>query len=162
MFESMFRSYNHLLTKFNIKNNNKICVPHGIQCTSFHSTLSSLYMEKLYKEIYSINKDNYRVVQNRILRALQRLMLEIGNNCSFIIDYIDYFENIIKGEKFLEKDNYHNPWLLLQVLSSRSKFINSWGKYVKMGHYIGNLFAWYKIYAPSIGDLNAFRLFKKN
>lgn len=149
MFHSMIRSYLHLTTKFSVINPKKVQAPPLIQCNNHHSNLNNpRYMEKIYKKVYSISKDNYKVCQKQVLRSLKKLMLEVGNNCVNIIEYIDFFGDRMKKQIFLQLNSFHNPWLLLQVLSSRSKFILNWGNFTKMGHYLGNLFAWYKIYSP--------------
>lgn len=149
MFESMLRSFLHLTKKFKIMSNRVVNIPRIIQCKTFRSSLHSpSYLHDLYKEFHSINKENYTKKPRNLLKTLQAIMLEVGNNCTYIIEYIDFFKNIIKRQSYLKKRDFHNPWLLLQVLSSRGKFLNSWGKYVKMGHYLGNFFAWYKIYSP--------------
>ncbi len=149
MFGSMRDSYYHLLKKFNKKVVEKIKLPSFIQCNTFEGNLSKPeYVDHLYKTVHSINKNNYKKTQRMILNALKRIMLEVGNGCSNLIEFIDYFKHSINKDRFLLRKSFHNPWLLLQILSSRSKFISSWGKFIKMGHYLGTMMAWFKIYSP--------------
>ena len=145
----MRRSYYHLLKKFKVKVIEKIKLPSYIQCNNFGGNLNKPeYVDHLYNTVHSISKNNYKKTQKMILNALKRIMLEVGNGCSNLIDFIDYFKHSIKKDTFLLRKNFHNPWLLLQILSSRSKFIRSWGKFIRMGHYLGTMMAWFKIYSP--------------
>ena len=151
MLESMLRSYIHLTKKFNVYKKKKevALIPRSIQCNSYHSTLTNpVYLDDLYKETQAITKETYKLAPKGIIKTLKKIMLEVGNECVNIIEYIDYFNDKLKKQTFLTEKDYHSPWLLLQVLSFRSKFKNSWGKFIQMGHYLGDLFAWVKIYSP--------------
>ena len=151
MFETMLRSYFNLTKKFRLKSlrKNRRNVPRRIECKNFSNTIHKpSYIHGLYRDFYDLKKENYWTKPRTIINSLQSIMLEVGNNCAYIIEYIDFFKDLVKRQRYLKLKGFHNPWLLLQVLSTRLKFINSWGKYAKMGHYLGNLFAWYKIYNP--------------
>ena len=149
MFESMGRSYYHLLKKFHVKVSIIRRLPDSLQCNRFERNLNyPHYFDNLYRQVYRINKNNYKQSQTIILKALKHIMLEVGNGCSNLVEYIDYFKHSIKNQRLLLSKGFHNPWLLLQILSSRSKFIHVWGKFIKMGHYLGTMMACFKIYSP--------------
>lgn len=158
--------YNNLLKKYHIHSKVvydptqkkwfrvKVKVP-SITCTNYHSVLlNKQFIQRFYDKIQKIDKNNYKTGQKDILRKLEYLVLEVGNNCDNMLGYIEFFKNQGKELFFLKKKEYHNPYLLMQVESSKNNVLYSIGKFRKLGKYLGSLFACYRIYKPPQNMLN--------
>ena len=156
----MYHGYNQLLRKFHVhakvvydpvrktwfKVANKLP---EITCNNYHAVLiDTSHIKNLYRNIHEFDKNNYKIHPSNILKGLENVVLEVGNNCDNMINVIEFLRKQYKELTFLKKKKYHNPWLLLQILSARNNFIYSWGNFRKMGMYLGHMFAWYKIYKP--------------
>ncbi len=166
ILEGMLSGYNRLLKKYHIHSKVvydptqkkwfrvKIKVPQ-ITCTNYHSVLlNPKYIQRFYDKIQKINENNYKTAIKDILRKLEFLILEVGNNCDNMLDYIQFFKDQAKELFFLKRKDYNNPYLLMQIQSSKNNFLYSIGKFRKMGKFLGSLIAWYKIYKPPQNMLN--------
>lgn len=166
LFEGMNHGYSQLLRKFHVhakvvydpvrktwfKVKNKLP---DITCSNYHAVLlNPEYIKNVYRDIHEFNKTTYKTQPKKILKSLENLILEVGNNCENMINVIEFIRKQFKELTFLKKKEYHNPWLLLQILSARNNFMYSWGNFRKMGMYLGHLFAWFKIYKPPKEVLN--------
>lgn len=160
MFEGLYHGYNQLLRKFHVHAKvvydpvRKVWFKVAsklpeVTCTNYHAVLlDPEHIKSLYRTVHQMDKKNYKTHAKKILKNLENLVLEVGNNCENLLNIIEFTRKQYKELTFLKKKNYHNPWLLLQILSARNNFIHSWGKFRKMGMFLGHMFAWYKIYKP--------------
>ena len=166
ILEGMMSGYHHLLKKYHIHSKVvydptqkkwfrvKVKLPQ-ITCTNYHSVLlNKKYIKRFYDKIQKIDKNNYKTGQKDILKKLEYLILEVGNNCDNMLEYLDFFKNQGKDLFFLKKKEYHNPYLLMQIESSKNNVLYSIGKFRKLGKFLGSLFAWYKIYKPPQNMVN--------
>ena len=84
---------------------------------------------------------------------LLKIILETGNKCTNLLDYYHYFKDEIHALSYLKttsnSSKFNNPGLLLQVTSSKNNFLTSWGKFDKMGEFMGHILSWYRIYKPA-------------
>lgn len=120
-----------------------------ITCTNYHSVLlNKLYLKRFYNKVQKLDKSNYKTGIKALLRKLEFLILEVGNNCDNMLDYVQFFKDQAKQLFFLKKREYNNPHLLMQVMSTKNNVLYSIGKFRKLGKFLGNLFAWYRIYKP--------------
>ena len=163
-FKSMYQGYIANLLKFNINPKKVYDVKKKkfvkniknlkkIKCKDPHSVIfGGQYLASLYQEIYNIDNNNLKTKPMNIIRILLKIILETGNYCTNLLDYYHYFKDEIHTFEYLKttshSSKFNNPGLLLQTSSSKNHFLASWGKFDKMGEFIGHIISWYRIYKP--------------
>jgi hypothetical protein len=97
----------------------------------------------------TLNKYNYLLKPRIFITELQRIASNQATNCPALTYYINLFYTQTENLEYLNNQHFKARKILDKAKRYKENFIINYGKYRKMGYYLGKLFGWYIGYPQS-------------
>jgi hypothetical protein len=156
----MYKGFVKIMYKFDIKPNfkdkkrKKIIVNYelldSIKCEDVHQLIDKNFnFKNLSYEMSTLNRYNYLLKPRIFVTELQRIASNQATNCPALTNYINLFYKQTENLEYLNNQQFKAHKILYQVKKYKQYFMINYGKYKKMGYFLGKLFGWFIGYPQS-------------
>lgn len=164
----MYKGFVKIMYKFNIKptyvdkHQRKIIQNYdlldSIKCKDVHLLINKKYnLKNLSYELANLNQYNYKLKPRFLISNLQSIASTQAINCPALMNYINLFYSQIENLDYLNNDDFNSSELLTHSLKYKMKYFKYYGKYNKMGYFLGKLLGWFRGY-PQSDSVNQIKL----
>jgi hypothetical protein len=156
----MYKGFVKIMYKFDIKPNHtdkkrkKIIVNYelldSIKCEDVHQLVGKNFnFRNLSYEMSTLNRYNYLLKPRIFVSELQKIASHQATNCPALSNYINLFYTQTENLEYLNNHQFNAQKILHQAKKYKQRFMIHYGKYKKMGYYLGKLFGWFVGYPHS-------------